>query len=481
MSSTLASYEPATGALLWEGQVSDIADEIACVERAAPAWAKLPLINRIETVRRFAHHVRDNEEKFADLISRETGRPLWDTRAEIHALTTSVDQAVMAVSERAGSRRLEGAMGARQTLRHLPLGIMAVIGPACMPARIPTDQIVAALIAGNGMLFKPSEKTPVVGQCLVDLMHGAGIPEDLVRCVIGGPEAGAALAADDRIDGVLFTGSTITGIAISRALAGHPEKLLSLNMGGNNAIVVWDVADIASAAVLIVQSAFASSGQNCLAARRLIVRDAIADTLIGEVVRLTDQLLIDHPHAEDAPYMGPLIDMDAADCLTDGFLYLMSNGGRPIRHMKRPIEDLPFVTPGIIDLTDMKDRPPDVEYFGPLLQIIRVADFETAIGIANDTRYGLCTALIGGGPEHFDYFLAMSKSGIVNWNRPTTATPVSAPMGGTGYSGNHRPGGSYTADACAYPVVSAAFDQPRALIGTGLRQTVPPGASASAA
>lgn len=471
----LASYEPATGALLWEGHVSDIADEIACVERAAPGWAKLPLLTRIETMRRFAHHVRDHEEQFADLISRETGRPLWDTRQEVQALTMSVDQAVMAVSERAGSRRLEGAMGARQTLRHLPIGIVAVIGPACFPARIPADQIVAALIAGNGVLFKPSEKTPVVGQCLVDLMHSSGIPEEIVRCVIGGPEAGAALAASERVNGVLFTGSTLTGIAISRALGGHPEKLLSLSMGGNNAIVAWDVADIASAATLIVQSAFAASGQNCLAARRLIVHETIAEPLIGEVVRLSDQLLIDHPHAEEAPFMGPLIDMDAADCLTDGFLYLMSNGGRPLRHMKRPIENLPFVTPGIIDLTDMKDRPPDVEYFGPLLQVIRVSDFKQAIAIANDTRYGLCSALIGGGPEHFDNFLAASKSGIVNWNRPTTATPLSAPMGGTGYSGNHRPGGTYLADACAYPVVSAAFDQPRALIGAGLRQNAPTG------
>jgi succinylglutamic semialdehyde dehydrogenase len=472
MSSTIISYEPATGALLWEGETSEVADEIACVERAAPAWAKLPLLSRIETMRRFANHVRDNEEQFTDLIARETGRPLWDTRAEVHALTMSVDVAVGAVSERAGSRRLEGAMGARQTLRHRPLGIMGIISPSCLPAKTAADQIVAALIAGNGVLFKPSEKTPVVGQCLVDLMHGAGIPEEVLRCVIGGPDAGAALAADERVDGVLFTGSTLTGISLSRALAGHPEKLLSLNMGSNNAIVVWDVADIASAAALIVQSAFASSGQNCLAARRVIVRDAIADTLIGEVVRLSDQLVIDHPHAEEAPFMGPLIDMEAADCLTDGFLYLMSNGGRPIRHMKRPIDGLPFVTPGIIDLTDMEQRP-DVEYFGPLLQIVRAREFDEAITIANDTRYGLCSALIGGGPELFDYFLAMSKSGIVNWNRPTTATPVSAPMGGTGYSGNHRPGGTYAADACAYPVVSAAFDQPRALIGAGLRQSPP--------
>jgi succinylglutamic semialdehyde dehydrogenase len=301
----------------------------------------------------------------------------------------------------------------------------------------------------------------------------------VLRCVLGGPETGAELVAHDDVDGILFTGGSLTGLSISRALASRPDKLLSLNMGGNNAIIVWDVADISSAAALIVQSAFASTGQHCLAARRIIVREPVADTLIAEIARLTDQLIIDHPHADETPYMGPLMDMEAADRLTDSFLYLMSNGGKPIRHLRRPIEGLPFVTPGIIDVTDMAKRP-DVEHFGPLLQIIRVADFEEAIALANDTRYGLSAALIGGTPEHFDYFLALSKSGIVNWNRPTTATPLAAPLGGTGLSGNHRPGGTYAADACAYPVVSAAIDQPRAVIGMGLRQPAPhPSANAA--
>ncbi len=243
-------------------------------------------------------------------------------------------------------------------------------------------------------------------------------------------------------------------------------------MGGNNAIIVWDVADIASAVALIVQSAFASSGQNCLSARRLVIRDALADTFITEVARLTDQLVIDHPHAEETPYMGPLIDMESADALTDSFLYLMSNGGKPIRHMKRPVDGLPFVTPGIIDVTEMEKRP-DVEYFGPLLQIVRVTDFDEAIAVANDTRFGLSSALIGGTPEHFDHFLAHARSGIVNWNRSTIATPLAAPVGGIGLSGNHRPAGTYAADACAYPVVSAALEQPRALIGTGLKHNPP--------
>jgi succinylglutamic semialdehyde dehydrogenase len=468
MRSILRSYEPATGTLLWEGAPAVVADEILVVERSWAEWASLPGSHRVEAVRRFANALRGSEERFCELIARETGRPLWDTRAEIQGLVKQIDYSIGAASERAGQRRLEGALGSRQALRHRPHGIMAVIGSAAQPARIAGEHLATALLAGNGVLFKPSEKTPVIGQCLVDLLHGAGVPETVLRCVIGDAETGAQLIADPRINGVLFTGTSKTGYAIARAIGGNPDKLLSLNMGGNNPVIVWDNGDLASAAALVVQSAFTSSGQNCLSARRLIVAETIAEPLIQELKHLSERLHVDHPHAEDVPFMGPMIDMEAADGLTDGFLHLLTNGGRPILHMKRPFPELPFVTPGIVDVTDMAERP-DTEYFGPLLQVIRVPTFEQAMAAANESRYGLCAALIGGTPEQYDLFWSSCRAGIINWNRPTTAAPVAAPIGGLGLSGNHRPGGSYAADFCAYPVVSSALDQPRAVIGIGLR------------
>ena len=469
MSAHLQSFEPATGDLLWEGPVSCIDDEIATVDQAWPAWASLLLPNRVEVVRRYAHAIRGHEEALADLIARETGRPIWDAKAEVHAVIAQADLTVIALSERAGQRRLEGAMGARQALRHRPHGIIAVIGSHASPARIASEQIIAALLAGNGVIFKPSEKTPLIGQSLVDLMHGAGFPENILRCVIGDGAMGKALATHPHIDGLFFTGTARTGLALNRALAGHPEKLVALNMGGNNPLIAWDGGDMASTAALIVQSAFASSGQHCLAARRLIMPDPLADMLIGEVKRLTERLVIDHPHAEESPFMGPLIDMDAADDVTGAFLHLMSQGGRPILHMKRPFPGLPFVTPGIIDVTDVAMRP-DAEYFGPLLQVIRVQSFEEAINVANETRFGLCAGMIGGAPEQYDLFWANCRAGIINWNRPTTTIPMAAPIGGIGLSGNHRPTGTYAADLCAYPVVSSAIEQPRAVIGVGLRE-----------
>lgn len=469
MSAALTSTEPATGALLWQGTASDVKAEVERVRVGWPGWAAKPISYRIETLRRFVNVVRTHEEALADLIARETGKPLWDARTEVTAVMNKVDISVAAYSERTGQRRLEAAMGARQSVRHKPHGVMAVLGPYNFPAHLPNGHIVPALLAGNGVIFKPSEKTPAVGEMLVRLYHEAGVPEDAVRLVLGGPDEGKALAAHPDVNGILFTGSASTGIAINRQFAANPGKILALEMGGNNPIVVWDTADIASAAVLVVQSAFLSSGQRCTAASRLIVKDELADLLISEVKKIADRLIVDHPHADPVPFMGPVIDNGAADQLTESFLYLMSHGGRPIKHLARPVADRPFLSPAIIDVTAMTERP-DVELFGPLLQVIRVPDFPAAIAEANNSRYGLSASLVGGSPEQYNQFWANIRAGIVNWNRPTNGASSSAPFGGVGISGNHRPSAYYAADYCAYPVASAEIEQPRATIGVGLKE-----------
>jgi len=468
MSESLSSLEPATGTQFWQAPLSDVAAEVDRVAHAWPGWAARPLTVRVETMRRFANGVRAAADTLADRIARETGRPLWDAHGEVADVIACVDKAVSACSERAGQRRLEGALGARTALRHKPHGVLGIIGSHVRPAHISASHVVPALIAGNGVLLKPSEKTPATGEMLVSLFHEAGVPADLLRCVIGGMEAGEALVAHEAVRGILFTGTTRTGFAIARAMAERPDCLLALDMGGNNPIIAWDTPDLESAAALIVQSAFGAGGQHCLATRRLIVREGLREPLVAIIRDLADRLLIDHPHADPQPYMGPLIDMEAADGLTESFLWLMSNGGRPIKHMQRPFNGLPFVTPGIIDVTGMVDRP-DVELLGPLLQLISVGTFEQAIAEANKTRFGLAAALIGGSPEQYDRFWSNARAGIVNWNRPTHALPRTSPIGGIGCSGNHRPGGQYAADNCAYPVVSTEVEQPRAALGVGLR------------
>ena len=468
MSEELVSHEPATGAELWRGQASDVDAEVAAARAAWPGWAAKSFAYRAETLRRFVDRVKAEAEGFADLIARETGKPLWEARTEVESVCNKVDISVTAYSERTPNRRIEGAMGLRNAVRHKPHGALAVLGPYNFPVHLPNGHIVPALLAGNSVLFKPSEKTPATGAKLVELFHSAGVPEDVLRLIVGGPDTGRALAAHDGLDGLLFTGSVRTGIALNRQFAARPDRILALEMGGNNPIVVWDTADIRTAAVLVVQSAFLSAGQRCTNARRLIVKQAMAEPLIEEVRTLSGRLIVDHPHAEPAPYMGPVIDNEAADGLTESFLILMSSGGQVIRHMTRPVEGRPFLTPGIIDVTAMPERP-DIELFGPLLQVIRVDSFEAAIAEANNTAFGLSAALIGGTPQLYDQFWANARAGVINWNRPTNGASSAAPFGGIGLSGNHRPSAFYAADYCAYPVASSESDTLRASIGVGLR------------
>jgi succinylglutamic semialdehyde dehydrogenase len=465
---TIVSYEPATGAELWRGSHGDVDETIARARRAWPQWAAQPLANRIEQVRRFVNEVRKENDRFAELIARETGKPLWEAKTEVEAVINKVEISVRAYADRTGQRKLDSALQGTSAVRHKPHGVMVVLGPYNFPAHLPNGHIVPALIAGNVVVFKPSEKTPAVGEFLVQCFHKAGIPSAVIQFLPGGPEEGQALVAHPGVDGVLFTGSARAGIAINRKLATNPGKIVALEMGGNNPLVLWDTPKMAEAAMLVVQSAFTTAGQRCTAARRLIVKAELYDQAMEEIVALTDRIIVGAPFDEPAPFMGPVIDGNTADQLTEGFLYLMSHGGRPIRHMKRLRGELPFLSPAIIDTTAMQERP-DAELFGPVLQVIRVDDFDQAIAEANHTRFGLAASLVGGTPQDYNRFWANIRAGIVNWNRPTNGASSEAPFGGIGLSGNHRPAAFYAADYCAYPVASSEMDQPRASVGVGFK------------
>ena len=468
MAARIISTEPATGAELWSGEIGDAAAEVATARAAFPEWAAHSIAFRIEALRRFANEVRARERDFADLIARETGKPFWEARTEVGAVINKVEISAAAYMERTPMRKLEAALGNKVAVRHKPHGVMAVLGPYNFPAHLPNGHIVPALIAGNAVVFKPSEKTPASGAMLVECFHAAGIPNDVVRLLVGGPDQGRALAAEPGIDGLLFTGSVRAGMTLHKQFADMPHKMLALELGGNNPLVVWDAKDLDAAAAIIVQSAYLSAGQRCTAARRLIVEDGREGPLIDKILRLIDRLIVDHPHADPQPFMGPVIDNEAAHHLQEQWVELMMKGGKPIRRLDRPHEDRPYLTPALIDVTEVKDRP-DEELFGPVLQMVRVKDFDAAIAEANNTRFGLAASLVGGSPAMYDRFWGQVRAGVINWNRPTNGAPSNAPFGGIGLSGNHRPSAFYAADYCAYPVTSSETELARASIGEGLR------------
>jgi succinylglutamic semialdehyde dehydrogenase len=468
MPNVLISIEPATGEEIWRGEPGDAAAEVAAARKAFPDWSRRPLAYRVEAIRRFANIVRSREAEFAELIAHETGKPFWEARTEVAAVVNKVDISVAAYAERTPQRKLEAALGNKVGVRHKPHGVLAVLGPYNFPAHLPNGHIVPALLAGNAVVFKPSEKTPATGEMLVRCFHEAGVPEGCVRLLIGGPKQGRALAAQEDIDGLLFTGSVGAGMALHKQFADAPNKILALELGGNNPLVIWSPKDYAAAATIAVQSAYLSAGQRCTAARRLIVEDGKHQPLIDAIQQLIGRIIVDHPFADPQPFMGPLIDLVAADHLQDQWLHLMMKGGKPLNRLDRPFEERPYLTPALIDVTDVKDRP-DEEMFGPVLQVIRVKNFDAAIAEANNTRFGLAASLVGGTPAMFEKFWTEVRAGVINWNKPTNGAPSNAPFGGVGLSGNHRPSAFYAADYCAYPVTTSEAEVARAAIGEGLR------------
>lgn len=474
--SDLISTDPCTGDVVWRGEAADAAAVDAAVgaaRAAARGWAAAPLETRIAIAQAYRDLVKARTDEFARLISRETGKPFWETKTEVASVAGKVDISVTAQAERAGTRSGEAA-GVRQTLRHKPHGVLAVLGPYNFPAHLPNGHIVPALLAGNSVVFKPSELTPAVAAFMAGLWAEAGLPDGVLTVVQGAGDTGRALAGHPDIDGLLFTGSGPTGAALARQFAETPHRILALEMGGNNPLIVWDLAPdaIEATAALVVQSAYLSAGQRCTCARRLIVRDGAEAPLLDAVTALTDRLMVGAPFDDPQPFMGPVIDNRAADQLERGFTDLLARGGDAIRPLRRPEADRPFLSPALVDVTDAGTLP-DEEHFGPLLQLVRVPDWDAAVAAANATRYGLSAGLIGGDAALYDRFWAASRAGVVNWNRPTNGAASNAPFGGIGLSGNHRPSAYYAADYCAWPVASLEADTPEGAIATGLKARNP--------
>jgi succinylglutamic semialdehyde dehydrogenase len=446
------SIDPATGEVIWRQATASGADVVAAVEaarQAFPAWADRSRDERIATLRRYKDVLVARTGDYAEALSRETGKALWETKAELGSMAGKVEASIRAYEERTGEHETAMAFG-RAVLRHRPHGVMAVLGPFNFPGHLPNGHIVPALLAGDTVVFKPSEETPLAGQLLVEALAAAGVPAGVVNLVQGGREVGQALI-DQEIDGLLFTGSAAAGAFFRRHFADRPDVILALELGGNNPLVVWDAGDAEAVAALVVQSAFITTGQRCSCARRLIVRDdASGQAVIDAVAALSEELIIGAWNGGAEPFMGPLISGRAAALALAG---AKAMPGKTVRAMSA-VDGLSeaFVSPGLVDVTG--EAVPDEELFAPLLQVRRVASFDEAIAAANATRYGLSAGLISNQTAHWEHFLKRIRAGVVNWNRPTTGAAGTMPFGGLGSSGNHRPSAYYAADYCAYPMAS---------------------------
>lgn len=452
---TLESLNPANGQLIWQGN-SASKDEVTTAYQAArhalPSWSSTSFENRAALVQEFAQHVEQRKAILARLISLETGKPLWESQTEVSSVIAKINISIQAYKERTWPKENETAE-ANACLRFKPHGVVVVLGAFNFPAHLSNGHIVPALLAGNAVLYKPSEQVPAVAELIMECWDESGLPNGVIQCLQGDVSCGKELLSQD-IQGVYFTGSYPTGLKIHQHFSNKPGVILALEMGGNNPLVIDTVDDINSAVYHSVLSTLMTAGQRCTCARRLIIPNtAFGDEFLHRFIKACKTIRIGAFEEQPEPFMGPVISHLQALKHLHAQKKLIEMGGESLLEMTLMKEYTGFLTPGIIDMSNVSSAP-DEEIFAPFVQIHRYGDFDEAIDLANDTRYGLSSGLIGNNRAHYEQFYQNVRAGLINWNRPTTGAASTLPFGGLGFSGNHRPSAYFAADYCAYPVAS---------------------------
>jgi succinylglutamic semialdehyde dehydrogenase len=467
----LESLNPGNGERIWQGFTADVHQVQTAIDAAAaafPYWAERSLKQRASYLIRFTEMINEHKALLADTIGQETGKPLWEAETEVVAMQGKAALTIKAYQERCRHEVTESD-GVRSQLSHRPHGIVAIFGPYNFPAHLPNGHIMPALLAGNTIILKPSELTPRTAELMVHLWQKAELPDGVLNLLQGGKDTGAMLASHPTINGLYFTGSAATGCYLHQQFGGQPEKILALEMGGNNPLLVTETNNLTAAVFNTIQSAYITSGQRCTCARRLLVPEgAKGDLFLQLLTESVEQISVGTYNQQPAPYMGSLISQAVMSRMLEAQEQLLNQGANTLVQMQRFADRGALLTPGLIDCTHISE-PNDEELFGPLLQVFRVRDIPHAIEIANNTRYGLAAGVLSDNPKVFEQFQRHVRAGLINWNRPLTGASSARPFGGTGLSGNQRPSAWYAADYCAYPVASLQSEK------MDLPETLPPG------
>jgi succinylglutamic semialdehyde dehydrogenase len=442
--------------VVWAGSpVAAHAEEaVGAARRAFPAWAALSLEARRAYLERWRETCVKHAGRLAAAISREIGKVKWEAELEAKIVAEKV---TITLEERVLARvaGFEVAAGAGKTgvCTFRPHGVMTVLGPYNFPAHLPNGHIVPALLAGNTIVFKPSEKGASVGQLLAELAHEAGFPAGVFNVVQGGGAIAARLATHPEVDGVLFTGSFPVGRRILEANLDTPGRLIALEMGGSNPAVVTAKADLRRAAIECVRAAFATTGQRCTCTRRIVVEDSVADRFVPMVLRLASTLVVAAADDGVPAFMGPLVTNEARDAVLRAQARLASEGRLLLE--ASPLDRAGFfLSPGAVEVERFERRSDEEEIFGPFVQISRARDLADAIAQANATNFGLAASVFTEDRSEWEAFFAGVRAGCLNWNAGTAGASSKLPFGGLGRSGNHRPAGAFAVDSVAYPVAT---------------------------
>lgn len=455
LGSPFMSINPTDNTTVWHStHATD--DEIRaacdCAHLALPVWSNLDFTSRANFVLTFSKQIESRRQELIQLISLESGKPLWESATEVSAVIGKAHISIQAYQERTTEKQTV-TPDAIHCLRYKPHGVVAVLGPFNFPAHLSNGHIIPALLAGNTVVYKPSELTPAVANFIMQCWHDSELPAGVINCIQGGVETAKTLLTQD-LQGVYFTGSYSTGVQINKQFSDKPDVILALEMGGNNPLIIDHVTNIPAAVYHTLLSTFITAGQRCTCARRLMIPDnAMGDQFLSQFLQASSTLQIGPFTNVPEPFMGPVISSTHAMAHLNAQQRLQQMGGNSLLTMTWLTENTGLLTPGIIDMTHVTN-PPDEEIFAPFVQVYRYHDFDEALILANQTRYGLAAGLFSDDSKHYQQFYQTIRAGLINWNRPTTGAISSLPFGGIGRSGNHRPSAYFAADYCAYPIAS---------------------------
>jgi succinylglutamic semialdehyde dehydrogenase len=433
--------------------------ERACLAARAAflPWAKLGLEKRMEYMNRLKEAFQGHQDKLAQAIARETGKPLWEAKTEVTAMIGKIAITIDHSLKLVAAEKIEDVMPKTDGwIRFKPRGVMAVLGPFNFPGHLPNGHIIPALLTGNTVVFKPSDKTPVIAQLMAEMYQEADFPPGVFNLIHGKGDVGKRLVESEYIDGVLFTGSYEVGLKIKQATLSHHWKILALEMGGKNCTVVWRDADLEKAVYDTVVGSFLTTGQRCSGTSKVILHADIKDRFVENFYETAKKLTIGHWSKN--VFMGPLIDAGAVEnyirfqeiAKREGAESLMRGKSLELEHEGY------YVTPSIniVDKFNPKSFYQQNEIFGPNVAMMTTTSFDEALLIQNTSGYGLSMALFTEDKALYDRALIEARVGLLNWNRTTNGASSRLPFGGMGKSGNDRPSAHFAVQYCTVPVAS---------------------------
>lgn len=445
---------------------------VTAARKAYLPWARLPFAERKAYLLKLKEAFESMKDVMADAISRDTGKPKWEALTEVAALSNKIDITLNFSMDLVKEDHIANALPQVEgVIRHKPRGVMVVVGPFNFPAHLPNGHIIPSLAVGNTVILKPSEQTPYVAQVMAQCYEKAGFPPGVFNLVQGDGETGRKLVIHEAIDGILFTGSYEVGLRIKQETMNHYWKILALEMGGKNATVVWDDAQMDKAIYETLIGAYMTAGQRCSCTSRVIVHPKIAEEFTERFYQAAKKLSIGH--WSENTFMGPLINAASVEkyirfqeiANRENCESLMRGKALDLKHKGY------YVTPSIhlVKKFDANSVYQKSEIFGPNVAIYQSADFEEALNIVNSTGFGLVMALFTKDRALYEKALLEARVGLLNWNRTTNGASSKLPFGGMGKSGNDRASAHYAIQYCTVPVASLEdftdFDPSKVLPG----------------